>query len=67
MREQLPEFKYVSNEKTFTEVMIGFVRGIVETLFPFFRIRPFSILLDKLFDSGFARSMLGSYAMLLLM
>ncbi len=28
MREPLPEYTYTNNEKTFTEVMIGFVRGI---------------------------------------
>ena len=44
MREQLPEYTYPKNEKTFTEVMISFVRGILETVFPFFRIKPFSIL-----------------------
>lgn len=67
MKEQLPEFKYVNNEKPLTDVMIGFVRKIFETVFPFFRIKPFSILLDKLFSSKFADSLLGSYAMLLLM
>ena len=67
MREQLPEYTYTKNEKTFTEVMIGFVRGIFETVFPFFRIKPFSILLDKLFTSKFAASLLGSFAMVLLM
>lgn len=67
MKEQLPEFKYTANEKTYTEVMIGFVRGIFETVFPFFRVKPFSGLLDKLFASKFADSLLGAYAMLLLM
>ena len=67
MREQLPEYTYTKNEKTFTEVMIGFVRGIFETVFPFFRIKPVSILLDKLFTSKFADSLLGSFAMVLLM
>ena len=67
MKEQLPEFQYVKNEKTLTDVMIGFVRKVFEILFPFFRIRPFSVLLDKLFASKFADSLLGSYAMLLLM
>ncbi|MBO7690852.1 MAG: hypothetical protein J6T14_08500 [Clostridia bacterium] len=67
MKEQLPEFKYKANEQTLTEVMIGFVRGILETALPFFRIKPFSLLLDKLFASKFADSLLGSYAMLLLM
>ena len=43
MREQLPEYTYTKNEKTFTEVMISFVRGIFETVFPFFRIKPFSL------------------------
>ena len=67
MREQLPEYTYTNNEKTFTEVMIGFVRGILEKVFPFFRIKPFSLLLDKLFASKFADSLLGSFAMVLLM
>lgn len=67
MREPLPEYTYTKNEKTFTEVMIGFVRGIFETVFPFFRIKPFSILLDKLFASKFADSLLGSFAMVLMM
>lgn len=67
MREQLPEYTYTNNEKTFTEVMIGFVRGILETVFPFFRIKPFSLLLDQLFASKFADSLLGSFAMVLLM
>ena len=67
MREQLPEYTYTNNEKTFTEVMIGFVRGILETVFPFFRIKPFSLQLDKLFASKFADSLLGSFAMVLLM
>ena len=67
MREQLPEYTYTNNEKTFTEVMIGFVRGILETVFPFFRIKPFSILLDKLFASKFADSLLGAFAMVMIM
>ena len=67
MKEQLPEYRYVHNEKTFTEVMIGFVRKIFEIIFPFFRLKPFSWMLDKLFSSKFAESLLGSYAMILLM
>lgn len=61
------EYVYDKNPKTLTEVMIGFVRGILETVLPFLKIGPFPGLLDKLFNSQFARSFLGSYAMLLLM
>ena len=67
MEKQLPEYTYDKNPKTLSEVMIGFVRGILEKVFPFLRFGPFPKLLDKLFDSQFARSFLGSYAMLLLM
>lgn len=67
MKEQLQEYKFHENEKTLSEVMIGFVRGILETVLPFLKWGPFPGLLDKLFDSQFARSFLGSYAMLLLM
>lgn len=61
------EYVYNKNEKTLSEVMIGFVRGILETVLPILKIGPFPKLLDKLFASKFARSFLGSYAMLLLM
>ncbi|MBR5015889.1 MAG: hypothetical protein IKX52_03635 [Clostridia bacterium] len=67
MEKQLPEYTYNKNPKTLSEVMIGFVRGILEKVFPFLRFGPFPGLLDKLFASQFARSFLGSYAMLLLM
>ncbi|MBQ0135584.1 MAG: hypothetical protein KBS43_02490 [Oscillospiraceae bacterium] len=67
MDNKLPEYKYVNNPKTLSEVMIGFVRNILETVLPFLKIGPFPGLLDKLFASKFARSFLGSYAMLLLM
>ena len=30
MREQLPEYTYTKNEKTFTEVMIGFVQAVFD-------------------------------------
>ncbi len=58
------EYVYKNNPKTFTEVMIGWVRGILETVLPFLKIGPFPKLLDKLFASRFARSFLGSYAMI---
>ncbi len=61
------EYKYDKNEKTLTEVMIGFVRGLIEKIFPFTKFGPFPKLLDRLFASQMARSFLGSYAMLLLM
>ena len=61
------EFVYKNNPKTLTEVMVGFVRGILETVLPFLKIGPVPGLIDKLFASKFARSALGSYAMLLLM
>lgn len=61
------EFVYKNNPKTLTEVMVDFVRGILETVLPFLKIGPFPGLIDKLFASKFARSALGSYAMLLLM
>ena len=61
------EFVYKNNPKTLTEVMVGFVRGILETVLTFLKIGPFPGLIDKLFASKFARSALGSYAMLLLM
>lgn len=61
------EYVYNKNEKTLSEVMIGFVRGLLETVLPFLKIGPFPKLLDRLFKSQFARSFLGSYAMLLLM
>ena len=67
MKEQLPEYKYTQNALTLTEVMFGFVRKIIVTVFPFFRFKPFSLLIDKLFASKFAESLLGSYAMILLM
>lgn len=67
MKEQLPEYKFHENEQTLSEVMIGFVRGILEKVFPFLKFGPFPGLLDALFASEFARSFLGSYAMLLLM
>ena len=66
-KSDLPEYTYVHNEKTLTEVMIGFVRGILETVLPFLKIGPFPKLLDKVFASQFARSFLGSYAMVLMM
>ena len=47
--------------------MIGFVRGILEKICPLLKFGPFPKLLDRLFASQFARSFLGSYAMLLLM
>ena len=61
------EFVYKNNPKTLTEVMVDFVLGILETVLPFLKIGPFPGLIDKLFASKFARSALGSYAMLLLM
>lgn len=61
------EYIYKNNPKTLTEVMIGYVRGILETVLPFLKFGPFPKLVDKLFASKFARSALGSYAMLLLM
>lgn len=67
MENNLPEYKYQNNPKTLSQVMIGFVRNILETVLPFLKVGPFPKLLDKLFASKFARSLLGSYAMLLLM
>lgn len=67
MENNLPEYKYQNNPKTLSQVMIGFVRNILETVLPFLKVGPFPKLLDKLFASKFARSFLGSYAMLLLM
>ena len=67
MENNLPEYKYKNNPKTLSQVMIGFVRSILETVLPFLKVGPFPKLLDKLFASKFARSFLGSYAMLLLM
>lgn len=67
MDNKLPEYKYVKNEKTLSEVMIKFVRDILETILPFLKIGPFPKLLDKFFASQFARSVMGSYAMILLM
>ncbi len=67
MNNTLPEYKYDKNPKTLSEVMIGFVRNILETICPLLKYGPFPKLLDKLFASQFARSFLGSYAMLLLM
>lgn len=66
-KETLPEYKYPKNPKKLSEVLIGFVRKILETLLPFLRIGPFPKLLDKFFASDFAKSFLGSYAMLLMM
>ena len=45
------EFVYKNNPKTLTEVMVGFVRGILETVLPFLKIGPFPGLIDKLFAS----------------
>lgn len=67
MEKQLPEYTYQNNEKTLSQVMIGFVRGLLEKICPILKFGPFPKLLDRLFASQFARSFLGSYAMLLLM
>lgn len=61
------EYTYQKNPLTLTQVMIGWVRGLLEKVFPFLKLAPFAKLLDKVFASKFARSFLGSYAMLLLM
>ena len=61
------EYVYKNNPKTLTEVMIGFVRGILETVLPFLKFGPFPKLVDRVFNSRFARSFLGSYGILLLM
>lgn len=61
------EYVYKNNKETLTEVMIGWVRGILETVLPFLKFGPFPKLIDKLFNSRFARSFLGSYGILLLM
>ena len=66
MKEQLPEYTYTKNEKTFIDIIFGFIRHIFELIFPFFRIKPFSLLLDKLFASKFAETLLGAYALALL-
>ena len=67
MEKSLPEYKYDKNPKTLSQVMIGFVRDIIEFILPFLKFGPFPKYLDRLFNSQFARSFLGSYAMLLLM
>lgn len=61
------DYEYKKNKETLTQVMIGWVRGLLETVLPFLKLAPFAKLLDKVFASQFARSFLGSYAMLLLM
>ncbi len=61
------EYAYTSNEKKFSEVLFDFVRNILYTICPILRFGPFPKLIDKLFASQLARSILGSYAMLLLM
>lgn len=61
------EYIYKNNKETLTEVMIGWVRGILETVLPFLKFGPFPKLIDKLFNSRFTRSLLGSYGILLLM
>ena len=66
-KSELPEYTYVNNPKTLTEVMFDFVRGILQIVFPFLRLKPFAKLVDKVFASQFARSFLGSYAMVLMM
>ncbi|NLL62730.1 MAG: hypothetical protein GX241_00550 [Ruminococcaceae bacterium] len=58
------EYIYKDNEKTFMEVMIGWVRGIIETILPFTKYGPFPELLDRLFASRFAKLFLASYAMI---
>ena len=67
MEKTLPEYQYDKNEKTLSQTMIGFVRGILEKICPLLKFGPFPKLLDRLFASQFARSFLCSYAMLLLM
>lgn len=61
------DYSYRTNEKPLSKVMIDFVRNILETICPILKIGPFPKLLDKLFASKFARSAMGSYAMLLLL
>lgn len=58
------EWVYKNNEKPFMDVMIDWVRGILETILPFLKFGPFPKLLDKLFASQVARSFLGAYAMI---
>ena len=66
-RSELPEYTYDKNPKTLTEVMFDFVRDVLTTVLPFLRLKPFAKLVDKVFASQFARSFLGSYAMVLMM
>ncbi len=66
-RSELPEYTYDKNPKTLTEVMFDFVRDVLQFIFPFLRLKPFAKLVDKVFASQFARSFLGSYAMVLMM
>ena len=62
--ENKTEWVYTNNEKPFMDVMIDWVRGILETILPFLKYGPFPKLLDKVFASQFARSFLGAYAMI---
>ncbi len=62
--ENKTEWVYTNNEKPFMDVMIDWVRGILETVLPFLKYGPFPKLLDKVFASQFARSFLGAYAMI---
>ena len=66
-KETLPEYKYVNNKLTFSQNLIGFVRKILETVLPILKLPPIAKLVDKVFASEFAKSFLGSYAMLLMM
>ena len=62
--ENKTEWVYKNNEKPFMDVMIDWVRGILETILPFLKYGPFPKLLDTGFASQFARSFLGAYAMI---